>query len=164
ERLEVHQHGAAGVADVRDVQAAVGAAGEIPDAPGVDVAEDQVAGLGLLAGTIDVVEDPTHLGAGEVGGQREADLRPEAILYAVGGELVDELVGAGVLPHDRVHHRLARVAVPDDRGLALVGDAQTGDVARAGSRLRQRVVEHLLTALPDLLGVVLDPARLGINL
>ena len=46
---QVHQHRAAGVGDVGDVQAAVGAAGEVPDDPGVHVAEQQVARLGALA-------------------------------------------------------------------------------------------------------------------
>ena len=50
------------VRDVRDMHAAVDAAGQVPDAPGVDVAEHQVAGLGLLAGAGDVVQDPLTLG------------------------------------------------------------------------------------------------------
>ena len=70
--VEVHQHGAGGVGDVGDVHAAVDAAGQVPEDPGVDVAEDQVAGLGLGAGTLDVVEDPLDLGAREVGRQRQA--------------------------------------------------------------------------------------------
>ena len=39
--------------------------------------------------------------------------------------------GAPVLPDDRVGDRLAGRAIPDDGGLALVGDADRGDVARA---------------------------------
>ena len=137
QRLEVHQHRPAGVRHVGDVQAAVGAAGQVPDAPGVHVAEHQVAGLGLLARAVDVVEDPADLRPREVRRQRQADRRAEPVLTAVGGQLVDELVGARVLPDDRVHHRLAGVAVPHDRGLALVGDAERGDVV-AGSRRPSR--------------------------
>ena len=62
QRVEVHQHGARGVGRVGDVQAAVGAAGHVPDQPGVDVAEHQVARLGLLPGALDVVEDPATFG------------------------------------------------------------------------------------------------------
>ena len=65
-----------------DVQAAVDAAGHVPDHPGVHVAEDQVAGLGLLPGALDVVEDPADLRPGEVGGQRQADLGLVALLAA----------------------------------------------------------------------------------
>ena len=49
QRLQVHQHGPAGVGDVGDVHAAVRAAGEVPQHPGVGVAEDGVAALGGLA-------------------------------------------------------------------------------------------------------------------
>ncbi len=65
-----------GVGHVGDVHAAVDAAGQVPEHPGVGGAEDQLAGLGRLAGTLDVVEDPLDLGAGEVGGQRQADASP----------------------------------------------------------------------------------------
>ena len=58
--VQVHQHGAGGVGRVGDVQAAVDAAGHVPDHPGVHVAEHQVAGLGLLPGALDVVEDPAR--------------------------------------------------------------------------------------------------------
>src|SRR3712207_8149811 len=54
EGLEVHQHGAARVGDVGDVQAAVRTAGQIPDDPRVHVAEQQVAGLGAVGGAVDV--------------------------------------------------------------------------------------------------------------
>ena len=132
--------------------------------PGVHVAEGQVARLGPIARAIDVVEDPADLRAREVGRQRQADLLAEAILAAVGRQLVDELVRAGVLPHERVVDGLARVAVPHHRGLALVGDAQRGDVVRARPGRLEGLVEDLLRARPDLLGVVLDPTGLRIDL
>ena len=164
EGLEVHEHGARRVGDVRDMHAAVDAAGEVPDAPGVHVAEHQVAGLGLLAGAGDVVQDPADLGAGEVGGQREADLRPEAVLAALLGELVDEDVGAGVLPDDGVEDRHARLLVPDEGGLALVGDADGGEVGGGDAGLGHGALDDLARAGPDLHRVVLDPARLRVDL
>ena len=53
---------------------------------------------------------------------------------AVAGQLGDELVGAGVLPDDGVVHRLAGAAVPQHGGLALVGDADRGQVGRGRGR------------------------------
>src|SRR5690606_30454943 len=102
ERVQVHQHGAAGVADVGDVRATLRAAGQPPDDPGVDVAEDRVAPLGLLTHTIDVVQDPLHLRAGEVGRKRQTDLLLEAVLPAILAQFIDDLVRAGVLPDNRV--------------------------------------------------------------
>ena len=66
--------------------------------------------------------------------------------------------GAAVLPDDGVVDRLAGLAIPDDGGLALVGDADRGDVLASApaffSALRQTA-----TRRPDLLRLVLDPAR-----
>ena len=49
---------------------------------------------------------------------------------AVALHLVAEAGGAAVLPDDGVADRLAGLAVPDDGGFALVGDADGGDVLR----------------------------------
>ena len=162
--VQVHQHGARGVGDVGDVDTAVRAAGHVPQHPGVHVAEQQVALVGLLASALDVVEDPLDLGAGEVGGQRQADL----VLVLVGtlgaAEFLDDLVGAGVLPDDRVVDGLAGVLVPDDRGLTLVGDADGGHVAAGDVGLGHGLRRDLAGVLPHFCRVVLDPAGLGEDL
>src|SRR5699024_7880027 len=75
-------------------------------------------------------------------------------------ELVDDLLGPGVLPDDRVVDRFAGVLVPDDRGLALVGDADRGDVALAQRCPGQGQTDHLAGVPPDLQRIVLHPAGL----
>ena len=52
-------------------------------------------------------------------------------------------VGAGVLPDDRVVQRPAGAAVPDERGLALVGDADGGEVAGCSPLLPSAVCTTL---------------------
>ena len=160
QRLEVHQHRAAGVGDVGDVRAAVLAAGEVPDQPRVGGAEDRVALLGRLADPVDVLEDPLDLAAGEVGRRGQARLAPDDVALALTVEGAGDPVGAGVLPDDRVVVGPAGVPVPDDRGLALVGDAQRGQVAAREPLVVQGGLDHRGGALPDLDRVVLDPARL----
>ena len=117
-----------------------------------------------LARAVDVVEDPRDLGgrrsrwrAGPVTSRRRST-------PSVAGELADEPAGARVLPHDRVVDRLAGLAVPDDRGLALVGDADRLDVAGLGVGVGHRAVDDLARAAPDLGRVVLDPAGLRVDL
>src|SRR5690606_11238274 len=139
------------------VHATVDASGEVPQHPGVGRAEHQVAGIRLLPCTGDVLEDPRDLRAGEVRRQRQADYGGEAVDAAVGGEAVDDLLGAGVLPDDRVVHRVAGAAVPDHRGLALVGDAHRGDVMAGEVGTGQSQTYDLLHVAPDLRRVVLDP-------
>ena len=73
--------------------------------------------------------------------------------------------GAPVLPDDGVVDRLAGGAIPDDRGLALVGDADAGDVLRAERRPCAIALAHGRDhGRPDLLRIVLDPAGRGIDL
>src|SRR5205823_6632265 len=145
-----------------DVHAAVGAAGELPDHPRVDVPEQHLAALGLATNAVDVVEDPLDLRAGEVGRDREPRLGPEPVLASIGAELVADLVRARVLPDDCVEDGPTARALPDDRRLALVRDADAGDVARVD--LVEPGPDHLLRPLPDLHRVVLDPARLRVDL
>ena len=51
---------------------------------------------------------------------------------------IAEIRGAAVLPDDGVVDRLAGGAVPEHRGLALIGDADAGDVSGGKPRLRHR--------------------------
>ena len=53
----------------------------------------------------------------------------QAVVAAVLGEFLDERIDPGVLPDEGVVQRLAGAPVPDQRRLALVGDADGGEVA-----------------------------------
>ena len=72
--------------------------------------------------------------------------------------------GAAVLPDDGVVHRLAGRAIPHHRRLALVGDADAGQRRGVELGLGERAAADLDRRAPDLLGIVLDPARLGEDL
>ena len=72
--------------------------------------------------------------------------------------------GAPVLPDDGVVDRLAGGAVPHDRGLALVGDADAGDVLGRDAGLGHRGAHGRDHRRPDLLRIVLDLARRRIDL
>ena len=135
-------------------------AGHVPQQPAVGVAEDRVALVGRRTDPVDVVEDPLDLAAGEVGRRRQARLLPNGVAVTVALEGAGDAVGAGVLPDDGVVVRPAGVPVPHDGGLALVGDAQGGEVGGLQGRLVQRALHDRGRALPDLDRVVLDPARL----
>jgi len=75
-----------------------------------------------------------------------------------------ELRGPAVLPDERPGHRAARGPIPQNDRLALVGQSDGGEVARANSGGGHRLRDHGRDGLPDLLGVVLDPARLRVVL
>ena len=64
-----------------------------------------------------------------------------------------------VLPHDRVINRLARFAVPHNRGLALVGDAYAGNIAWPQLQLAQRLDCGGELRSQDRERIMLDPSR-----
>ena len=79
-------------------------------------------------------------------------------------ELIAEPGGAPVLPDNGVVDGLAGAPVPDHGRLALVGDADRGDVPGSEARLGQRLARDLELGRPNLLRVMLDPPGLGEDL
>src|SRR6478736_5317243 len=71
QRFEIHELRSAGIGNIRDMNAAVYAAGELPNEVAVDVAESKFAGFGEFTGAAKVVEYPTDFEAAEVSGERQ---------------------------------------------------------------------------------------------
>src|SRR5215470_5060016 len=136
-----------------------GAARELPDEPGIDGPERQLAAGGALGGARDVLEEPAELRAGEVRVEDESRLATDDVFHAARPELVAEGRRAPVLPHDRPVDRATGPPVPEDGRLALVRDAERGDVAPTDTRAPTRLTQHAERDPPDLLRVMLDPAR-----
>ncbi len=130
EGSDIHQLRAARIGDVGDV-AATG--GQVPDEPAVDGPEQDVAGGGFLAGARNVIEKPAQLQAGEVARQRKSGLVAQAVVAAVAREFGDDGIDPRILPDEGVVQGLSRAPVPDQRGLALVGDSDRGEIAAAFS-------------------------------
>ena len=122
---DVEELGAAGIGRVGGMDLA---AGQPPEEKTVDRAEGELAGLCPRAGAFHMVEEPGDLGAGEIGVDDEAGLFGDERLEAVLGKLVADIGGAPVLPDDGVVDRLAGLAIPDHDGLALIGNADGGNV------------------------------------
>ena len=175
EGFEVHEHGSRGVGDVADVVGIAGAgrpaasargAGKPKYEPRIDGAERELPGLGPLAGARDVVENPPHLGAGEIRRDRQPGDLTDPILAARDrlGEAIADLAGAHILPDDRVVDGLAGGTVPDHRRLALIGDPDRRDLRRGEVRAHERLGHRRTYVAPDLQWVVLDPAGVGEDL
>src|SRR5687767_9974831 len=104
------------------------AMGEFPDQPGVDRAEGEFAGRGRLPGAVHMIENPFEFRAGEISVDHEAGFllnhwRKPALLQGIA-----KVGRPAILPHDRAMNRTATLAVPDDCGLALVGNAERRDL------------------------------------
>ncbi len=159
--VDVVEHRARGVAGIGGMDAP---AGEVPQQPGVDGAEGEFAAGGARPCALHVIEQPAQLRAGEIRVGEQAGAAADLVLGAAGLQLVAQRGGAAVLPDDGVGQRLAGAAVPQHGGLALVGDADGGDVARRQPGALERFGGDAALRGPYLQRIVLDPARLRIDL
>ncbi|KFF36021.1 hypothetical protein G039_0306770 [Pseudomonas aeruginosa VRFPA01] len=114
------------------------ATGQAPEQEAVDGAEAQLAAFGALAGTGHVVEDPAQLGGGEIRIDQQPGARTDVRLVAGGLEFGAVVGGTAVLPDDGRVDQVAAGGVPDQRGLALVGDTDGGPRNAAQVSLRTR--------------------------
>src|SRR2546430_3499777 len=156
-RLEVQAERSRGVARVRGVHAATG---ELPEEPRVHRAECQLAALGSGARARDRIEEPADLGAGEVGVEDEPGAFLHKRLDPLGAQAVTDRRRPSALPDDRAVDGRSRCTIPEDGRLALVGDPDRRHLGATDARLRERGPRRALDRRPDLLGIVLDPARL----
>jgi hypothetical protein len=140
------------------------AAGELPQQIGVDRAEGELAGFRRLARVRHIVEQPGDLGGGEIRIEQQSGAVGYELLVARTGERRAGIVGAAILPDDRIVDRLAGGAVPDDGRLALVGDPDRRDVLGRHLGARHRGARGRDRRSPDALRVMLDPARRRIDL
>jgi hypothetical protein len=159
--MDVEQKAAARVRGVARMDLA---AGEAPQQEAFDGATGERALVRRRARAGDMVEDPGDLGAREIRIKDQAGLGRDDGLVTGSLQRLAAIGGAAILPDDGIVDRLARGAVPHHGRLALVGDADAGHGCSVQLGLGQRAAADLDRRRPDLLGVVLDPARLGKDL
>jgi hypothetical protein len=112
----------------------------------------------------DVVENPFDLGGGKVGVEDEAGLGADAFGEAPLPEIVAPRGGAATLPDDGVVDGGSGATVPDHDGFALVGHGESRDGRGSAAGAFDDLEQHRELRLPENLGIVLDPARLRIDL
>ena len=159
EVAQIEQQGARGIGDVGGVHAP---AGELVDQPAVDGAEREFAVLRAGARAGNMIEQPLRLGGGEVRIEQKTRAPRHLRLVSFGFQRATALCRAAILPDDGIVKRLARAAIPEHGRLALIGDADGGDVRR-----RHAFDGHAAAVergLPDFFRIVLHPAIVGIDL
>src|ERR1035437_2818259 len=155
--MHVKEHGARGVAGVGRVNSA---ARQLPEQPAIDRAEGELARFSIAARAGNVVQDPRDFAGREIGIDQQAGALLDQRTVTFTPEALAEISGAPVLPDDRVVDGFPSLAIPHDRGLALVGDADRSDFAWWRASLSQDLESHCDLGGSDLLGIVLDPPGL----
>ena len=133
-------------------------AGKVPDQPTVYSAESKLAALGTRPRAVYVIQNPLHLGRGEIRIEHEAGLRRDALSGSAVFERLALCSSATILPHDRRMNCFSRCAFPHNHGLALVGNADGRHVARPRSHFAEGFYGAGKLAGQDLHRIVLDPS------
>ncbi len=153
--VDVIEHGARGIGRVGHV---VCTAGQVPDQPGIDRTEDQLARLGARAGALHVVKQPGQLGAREIRVQQQPGAIGHDLFETFGFQCLADVRGAAILPDDGVVNRFSGSAIPDQRCFPLVGYADGRDFDPAG------FLDGGATGSggrrPEVRGVMFDPAAI----
>ena len=127
-------------------------------------AEQQLSPLRALPCARDIIQNPFEFGRRKVGVGNEPRLFADKRSIAVARKFGAALRRAAALPHDGVAYGLTRRPVPHERGFALVGYADGGDIARLRTRNLHRALHGAQRGEKQFLGVVLDEPRRGIYL
>ena len=142
------------------------ALGQLVDQPAVNSTECKLACLCSLAKSLNIVQDPAKLCAGEI----RVKYKTGFVISTVSDvriflhQLCLHVSSSAALPYDRVIYRLACLSVPNDNGLTLVGDADCCDVFVCSSDILHSLTSNRELCLPDLTCIMLYPAGLRIIL
>ncbi len=138
--------------------------GEIPDEPGIDIAEKQFALFGPVSGAFDMIENPFQFCSRKIGVQHQSCIFPDVILQSRGFQFITDRSGSAALPDNGIIDRFARGFVPDDGGFTLIGNADRCDFFRRNTGGGQHFAGDTALRSPDFHGIMLHPAGLGIDL
>ncbi|KAG0163130.1 hypothetical protein DFQ30_000701 [Apophysomyces sp. BC1015] len=139
-------------------------AGKIPDQPAVVRAECELTLRRALACAVDVVQNPSNLRRGEVCVDRQAGLCADLAFEPSRLKPGAKIGGAAVLPDDRVIDRQPRLSIPYDRRFALIRNPNRMDRSAVQSRAHDRFGGDPRLCRPNFPRIVLNPARLRIDL
>ena len=158
--VDIIQHGAAGVGSVRYMHLATG---QLPHQPAVHRAKQNFSRLCALPCARHMVQNPLDFGCGKVGIRHKASILFDILCHArLAEQLIHQRCSAAALPHNGVINGAAGRFFPQNRGFALVGNADGGNIMRIHAALGYHLVHHAILAGPYLHGVVLHPALLGV--
>ena len=161
QRMDVEQQRARGIARIGHVPLA---ASEFPDQPAVHGAEGQLALFSPHPCAGHMVQQPLQLGRRKVRVQHQPGLFLDHGCVPLGAQLVTASGGAPVLPDNSVGHRFTRLAVPQHRGFALVGNAYGVNRTRRAVGLAEHLQRYRVLRTPDLASIVFHPTRVRENL
>ena len=134
---------------------------QVPQQPAVDGAKSQFAALGSLPRPGDIIQQPGNFAGGKIGIQQQPCLATDHSFTALLDKLAADVCSAAILPDNGIVYRLAGVAIPDHCGFPLVGNTYGGNLVGIYAGICDCLPSGIQTGLPDIHGVVFNPAGVG---
>ena len=159
--INIEHHGTGGVGVIGDKPFA---ARQLIDQPGVDIAEGNLALFCPLPYPGDIFQDPFYLGGREIGVDFQPGLFPIAGAPFAFLNFFTQVGTAAVLPDNEIVDWFTRFQIPYYRRFPLVGNTDGHDIFGCAVGILHGLGDGIFLGLPDLIGVMFDPARLGIDL
>ena len=134
--------------------------GELPDQPGLHRSEQQLALLCKLSRPLNIIENPLDLRRRKIRVNDQSCLLTVCLLESLRLQCIRNVRCSAALPHDRIIDRFSCLLVPDNRRLTLIGDTDRRNICRRRADHVHRLNRHAKHCRPDLIGIVLHPARI----
>src|SRR6185369_9454581 len=135
-------------------------AGELPNQPGVNGSERELASTCEVSRTWNVVQQPARLCSGEVRVEDEAGTLLKERCHTVFAQTIAIRGGSAALPNDRVMNRFSGLTIPNNSCFPLIGDSDCGDLIGLYVRLSENNVRGVDLGGPDVFRAMFDPAGL----
>ena len=140
------------------------AARQIPDQPAVNRSEQQPSLSGKFPASRDMVKDPLQLCGRKIRVRNQSGLLPDSVSKPILNQLLHDRSCPPALPDDRIVDRFSGIPVPYNRCLALICDTDRRNIFRTCSDPAHGLRRNTDLSRPDLHRILLDPARVRINL
>jgi hypothetical protein len=134
------------------------ATGQLPHQPRINSSEPQFPILGLLPGTLNVIQNPLYLCSAEICVYNQARFLPYPVLKPVATKAVAQLRSAPVLPHNGIIHRFTSFSIPHNSGFALVCYSDSRYILTIDIYFRNSLGYNRSLRRPYMVWVVLNPS------
>jgi uncharacterized damage-inducible protein DinB len=139
-------------------------AGEMPEKPGIDGPERQLASARARSRARDMIQEPGDLRAAEIRVDYKARPLSHQVIGAGLPQFLAQRGGTTVLPDNRIVQRFAALPVPHDGGFALVCDAYGRQIFKVDARGGHCLARDLTLSGEDFFRIMLDPSGLRVDL
>ena len=133
---------------------------QLPDNPAVNRTEKQFAFFRTFACASSIIKQPAQFGCRKISVQHQPRFAAEELRHAKFFQFVAIACRAAALPHNRFMYRASGFFIPQNRGFALIGNANARNFVNGNINFTHCFIHQAGLGCPYFLRVMLNPAGL----